>query len=108
LVGLTTSEKAEKRDTKTEANEFAREAQQETTSQSRRTRQALEKATRRGDTDEIAELEQLLKPRQLQEFRRNLSRGDLERIRRRVPLADRPEFDRRFGEALAAEAADKP
>lgn len=107
LVGLTTSDRADTRDTKKEANEFAREAQQETTAQSRRTRQALEKATKRGDEDAVDELEQLLNPRQLREFRRNLSRGDLERIRRRVPLANREEFDRRFGEALAEEAADK-
>lgn len=107
LVGLTTHDRAEKRDTKIEAREFQREAQQEATSQSRRTRDALEKATKRGDEDAIGELQQLLNPRQLREFRRNLSRGDLERIRRNVPLAQRPEFDRRFGEALADEAADK-
>lgn len=107
LIGMTSSSRQERLDTRRAAHAFATEARQERSAQTSRSRSAYEKAYKRGDQGALRDIEGRLTPRQLSDFRRRVSQGDLERVRRSIPLDRRAEFDAMFGTALEQERAKR-
>lgn len=107
LVGLTTSEKSNNRSREQLAYERMTDYRNQSGAESKRLRGRLEKAIKGGDTDGIAELEQLLTPSQVKEVERKIGRGKIENTRRGVPLKFREKFDAEFADDLARERAQR-
>jgi hypothetical protein len=103
LLGITTTAASNRRETQTKAHELARDVQMQRAAESHRRNVDYERAAKRGDTATTNEIESHLTPAQIRALQRRISRGDLERIRQQLPLADRARFDRDFGAELQQE-----
>lgn len=103
LLGFTNSDVAAQRDETSRARALATDLQQQRKSDSAARNRSYDRAARAGDTAKTSAIESQLSPAQIRALRRRISRGDLERIRQQLPLADRARFDQDFGASLQQE-----
>lgn len=105
LGGLTTQRRADERSTRQDAYEMVQESRQRRASEAARRNAAYDRAIRSGDDAGRRRLEEGLSSPQVRALRRRMTQGRLERLRSQLPISEREQFDREFGEALAKERA---
>lgn len=103
LLGIETFEKTSEQSTRDEAYRFTAAAQQRRAQESRHARQDLREAIESGNWDDAADAMRQLSPAQVREFYRRERKTPYQLMLERVPVKDRPEFERRFRERLEAQ-----
>jgi hypothetical protein len=96
LLGLESTQHSDQRAATNEAYDWIAENARKRGIQSRLSREDLARAIEGGDTDAQAAAAAKLSPAQLRSFYQQRQRDVYQRMRARVPTADRAEFDRKF------------
>jgi hypothetical protein len=97
LLGLRTEERGDKIRAREEQYEWLDRTRRKASDESRERREDWREAFEAGDDDALAEIEALMSPQQRRTLRREAEQSPDERMRSRVPVAKRPDYDRRFG-----------
>jgi hypothetical protein len=96
LLGVDTTAKTAAADARNKAFDFTADATRKRAIESRENRGDLRDAIERGDRAAAADIARKMSPQQVRDFYRRNGKSPYQLMLERVPVKDRPEFERRF------------